>query len=100
MQLDSTESTAGRRPADRSGRVLAAIALVAAGLALLPVAFHGQRRDAAVAAAPTASPVMIDSARSSSTKRGGTPSYFGFLEFDWEHGVPGFDPGLIEGSRP
>jgi len=97
MQFDSTESTVARRSSDRSARVLAAIALVAAGLAILPIAFHGERT---AAAAPAATSGTTDGARPKPTEHGGTPSYFGFLEFDWEHGVPGFDPRLVEGSRP
>ena len=100
MLLDSTESTAARRSADRSARVLAAIALVAAALALVPVASSGKRTDAAVASSPTAILSGTDTTRPKPAERGRAPSYFGYLEFDWDRGVPGFDPWLVDGSRP
>ena len=100
MQFDSTESIAARRSADRLARVLVVVALVAAALAVLPIAFHGRRADAGVALAQVALPGNIATDRPQSTGRGSTPSPFGYLEFDWEGGVPGFDPWLTEGYRP
>jgi hypothetical protein len=101
MPLDSPEAIGPLPSIDRSARALAATALVAAVLALvLPAFSQSHRTDAAVARAPVTIDGGADIASAQPAGGRGTPSYFGFLEFDWDRGVPGFDPWLAEGYRP
>jgi hypothetical protein len=105
MDLVSTsanKTAASRRPADPARRILfAVVTLCAAVLALvLPGAWSDQGTGTVVASAaapsvPNSASAPVDMPRSSSD-RGHSSRFFGFLEFDWDPdapgGVPGFDP--------
>jgi hypothetical protein len=101
MLLDSSESTSPRRSTGRSARWLVAGALVGATVLALAVSvsFSRHRADPAIASA-SGTAAGSEIARPEQGDGRSVPSPFGYLEFDWDRGVPGFDPWPAEGGRP
>ena len=100
MYVHTPEPTAVRRPTDRLGGPLAAVALAVALIALaLPVSSSGRSPGAvgSSAAALSDSHAVTTPARmsrSESTDHGRVPLFFGFLEYDWDPDAPGGVPGF------
>jgi|EndMetStandDraft_4_1072995.scaffolds.fasta_scaffold939314_1 hypothetical protein len=102
-----SNSVPADEPPGRRVRIVT-ISLMAAALALaLSASWFGDPTGAATVAresAPRYSTTRPNVPASSSFNRGRVPSFFGFLEFDWDpdapEGVPGFDPWPSSQQHP